>query len=279
MMNLFHAMSLECGRVVTEHYSTSFASSVRLLHRDLRDPIYSIYGFVRLADEIVDTFHDQDKQLLLSTFRLDTYTAIRDGISLNPILHGFQLTARKYRIDATLIGPFFASMETDIEATSHDRASYSRYIFGSAEAVGLMCLRVFCEGDDRLYQHLAPYARSLGAAFQKVNFLRDLGTDYRQLDRNYFPGCDNGLLTEAAKQAIEKEILADFQHARKGISQLPEKARMGVFVAYRYYYSLFKKIRAVDPARMLEQRIRLPNYRKWFILLDAGLRLQLKQFQ
>jgi len=275
-MHLFHAMSRRCGRVVTEYYSTSFASSVRLLHRDLRDAIYSIYGFVRLADEIVDTFHDQDKRKLLCTFQEETYAAINEGISLNPILHGFQLTTRQYHIDNALIQAFFSSMEMDIDEKSHDPGSYAHYIFGSAEAVGLMCLRVFCEGDDTLYAHLTPYARSLGAAFQKVNFLRDLGADYRQLDRNYFPGCEKGLLTASAKRVIEEEILADFKHAEKGITLLPAKARMGVYVAYKYYLSLFKKIQAADPVIMLEQRIRIPNYRKWFILLGAGLRHQLK---
>jgi phytoene/squalene synthetase len=276
MMNLYHEMSHRCGRVVTECYSTSFASAVRLLHRDLREAIYSIYGLVRIADEIVDTFHDQDKQLLLSGFREETFAAVETGISLNPILHGFQLTVRKYEIDRTLIRAFFSSMEMDIYQTRHDDASYSRYIYGSAEAVGLMCLCVFCEGDQLLYERLSPYARSLGAAFQKVNFLRDLGSDHQQLNRNYFPDDSGGLLTRRKKQTIEKEIMTDFQHAEMGISQLPPKARLGVYVAYKYYLKLFKKIRGIAPMEILEKRVRIPNYQKWIILLGAGLRHQLK---
>ena len=276
MMKLFHEMSHRCGRVVTECYSTSFASAVRLLHRDLREAIYSIYGMVRVADEIVDSFHDQDKQQLLSGFRDETFSAIKKGISLNPILHGFQLTVRKYEIDPSLIQAFFASMETDLYQTRHDLTSYNRYIYGSAEAVGLMCLGVFCEGDHALYERLSPYARSLGAAFQKVNFLRDLGADYQQLNRNYFPGDANGLLTKGKKLTIEKEIMADFQHAATGIAQLPPKARLGVYVAYKYYLKLFEKIRGIAPMQIIEQRVRIPNYQKWLILLGAGLRHQLK---
>lgn len=276
MMDLFHKVSRRCGRVVTECYSTSFASSVRLLHRDLREAIYSIYGFVRLADEIVDTFQGHDKAKLLFNFREETSRAIDDGISLNPILHGFQLTVRQYKIQTSLIDAFFESMEKDLTASSHDLASYTRYIFGSAEAVGLMCLRVFCEGDEALYDHLSPYARSLGAAFQKVNFLRDLGADFRQLNRNYFPGANGEVLSEFQKKAIENEIRTDFEIAERGVFQLPPKARMGVYVAYKYYLSLFKKIQAIAPRVILEERIRIPNYQKWLIVLSAGLRHQLK---
>lgn len=275
-MKLFHEMSHRCGRVVTECYSTSFASAVRLLHRDLREAIYSIYGMVRVADEIVDSFHDQNKQQLLSAFRDETFNAIKNGISLNPILHGFQLTVRKYEIDRSLIEAFFASMETDLYQTRHDLISYNRYIYGSAEAVGLMCLGVFCEGDHSLYERLSPYARSLGAAFQKVNFLRDLGADYQQLNRNYFPGDAEGLLTKGKKLTIEKEIMADFQHAEIGIALLPPKSRLGVYVAYKYYLKLFEKIRGIAPMQIIEQRVRIPNYQKWLILLGAGLRHQLK---
>lgn len=276
MMHLFHSMSHRCGRVVTEEYSTSFAYSVRLLHRDLRNAIYSIYGFVRLADEIVDTFHEQDQASLLAAFRSDTFAAINNKISLNPILHGFQLTKHQYDIDHRLIQAFFDSMEMDVYKKKHDRDTYASYIYGSAEAVGLMCLRVFCEGDELLYKRLVPYARSLGAAFQKVNFLRDMGADYRDLDRCYFPALESGLLTKETKRHIETEISADFQHAAEGILQLPEKARLGVYVAYRYYLSLFKKIQDIPPANILDRRIRVPNYRKWLILISAGLRQQLK---
>jgi phytoene/squalene synthetase len=269
-------MSRHCGKAVTETYSTSFSAAVRLLHRDVRDAIYSIYGFVRIADEIVDTFHDYDQQALLADFRRDFQHAIERQLSLNPVLNGFQLTIRKYNIPLDLVTAFFNSMETDLYRERHDRDSYSEYIYGSAEVVGLMCLRVFCEGDEQEYQRLEPFARNLGAAFQKVNFLRDLGADYRGLDRSYFPGMIDGRLTEMSKRGIEEEIERDFQHALPGIRQLPDKARLGVYVAYKYYFSLFQKIQTVSSDRIAAQRIRVPNYRKWLILAGAGLRQQFK---
>lgn len=276
MLSSYHRVSLLCGRIVTETYSTSFAASVRLLHRDIREAIYSIYGFVRLADEIVDTFHDQDKTSLLTTFRNDTYLAISNRLSLNPVLHGFQLTVRKYGLEMSLIEAFLRSMEMDLEKKDHDADSYCAYIYGSAEVVGLMCLRVFCEGNDTLFQHLVPFAQSLGAAFQKVNFLRDLGADDRILDRRYFPNMTTGTLTPELKKNIEADIENDFLHAAAGIPQLPEKARLGVYVAYRYYYTLFKKIRSTPARQIAERRVRIRNYRKWIILVGAGLKQQLK---
>jgi phytoene/squalene synthetase len=242
----------------------------------MRDDIYSLYGFVRVADEIVDTFHDHDQRALLADFRKDTYHSIRRQLSLNPVLNGFQLTVHKYNIPLDLVTAFFNSMEMDLYRDRHDRCSYSEYIYGSAEVVGLMCLRVFCEGDEREYQRLEPFARSLGAAFQKVNFLRDLGEDLRGLDRSYFPGVTDGRLTEKDKRSIEEEIECDFRHAAAGIRQLPEKARLGVYVAYKYYLSLFQKIQALSSDRIAAQRIRIPNYRKWLILAGAGLRQQFK---
>lgn len=275
MMNLFHEVSQDCSRITTGKYSTSFASAIRLLHKDLRAPIYNIYGFVRFADEIVDTFHQHDKSVLLAEFKQATHEAIGRGISLNPILHSFQLTVNAFGIDTELVDSFLYSMQLDLEKHQYDKAGYDEYIYGSAEVVGLMCLYVFCEGDRSLYASLKPYARSLGAAFQKVNFLRDLKDDYQGLERVYFPGCDFKNFSNADKTAIEADIQNDFDQAYEGISELPVKARFGVYVAYKYYLSLFKKIKKVQPQHILEDRIRIPDYRKVFILAKAGIRNQL----
>ncbi len=275
MINLFHEVSQECSRITTEKYSTSFSSAIRLLNKDLRTPIFNIYGFVRFADEIVDTFHDFDKAVLLQEFKVATYDAIEKGISMNPILHSFQITVNQFGIDRELIDAFLYSMELDLDQRKYDRAGYEQYIYGSAEVVGLMCLFVFCEGDKKMYEQLKPYARSLGAAFQKVNFLRDLKADYEGLERVYFPGCDFRNFTSADKAAIEADIQKDFDHAYEGILLLPMKARFGVYVAYKYYLSLFKKIKKVRPQKIMEERIRIPDYGKVFILAKAGIRSQL----
>ncbi len=274
MMHLFHNISQECSKITTKQYSTSFASAINLLHKELRAPIYNIYGFVRFADEIVDTFHDFDKQELLNEFRVSTYAAIAQGISLNPILHSFQLTVNKYQIALPLIDAFFKSMELDLNKSAYDKMGYDEYIYGSAEVVGLMCLQVFCEGDTDNFNKLKPYAQSLGAAFQKVNFLRDLKADFVGLERTYFPGCDFRNFTENNKRDIETDIENDFKHAYKGIVKLPLKARFGVYVAYKYYMSLFIKIRQLNAQNILEERIRIPNYSKLFILAKAGVRSQ-----
>lgn len=274
-MHLFHKVSQQCSQVTTETYSTSFASAIRLLHKDIRQPIYNIYGFVRFADEIVDTFHEHDKGTLLKEFKIETYNAIRQKISLNPILHSFQMTVNEYHIDMTLIEDFFKSMEMDLSIQEYDCKNYEKYIYGSAEVVGLMCLYVFCEGDKLKWEQLKPNAQSLGAAFQKVNFLRDLRSDYNQLNRLYFPGIDFSNFTEEMKNKIEEEIASDFMNAYHGILQLPLKARFGVYVAYKYYLSLFRKIKKVHTSRILEERIRIPNYRKAMIVFRAGLKNQL----
>jgi len=274
MMQLFHNTSQQCSKITTETYSTSFSSAIKLLHKDLRAPIYNIYGFVRFADEIVDTFHGYDKQQLLHEFKTETYNAIERGISLNPVLHSFQLTVNEYQIDISLVDSFFNSMECDLSKAKYDAAGYAAYIYGSAEVVGLMCLYIFCEGDKNLFEKLKPAAQALGAAFQKVNFLRDIKADYQQLSRTYFPNMDFKNFTAAMKAQIEYEIAEDFIHAYEGILQLPVKARFGVYVAYKYYLSLFKKIKKVQPAKILEQRIRIPNYSKAFILAKAGIRTQ-----
>lgn len=276
MIDLFHTSGEACSRIVTERYSTSFSSAIRLLHKDLRTPVFNIYGFVRFADEIVDTFHEHDKSFLLQQFKNETYDAIQRGISLNPILNSFQRTVNEYKIDLQLIDAFFHSMELDLSKKAYDKTEYQEYVYGSAEAVGLMCLYVFCEGKKEKFEELKKPARALGAAFQKVNFLRDIKADYNGLSRIYFPGCDFNNFTETGKKRIEEEIHTDFRQAYKGILQLPLKARFGVYVAYKYYLSLFKKIKQLEPARVLEERIRIPNYRKAMIILRAGVKNQLR---
>lgn len=276
MVQLFHTTSENCSRIVTENYSTSFSSAIRMLHRDLRTPIFNIYGFVRLADEIVDSFHEYEKETLLAQFKKETYEAIERRISLNPVLHSFQRTVNEFNIDLKLVEAFFHSMEMDLTRKSYESAEYKEYIYGSAEVVGLMCLYVFCEGKKELYDKLEAPARSLGAAFQKVNFLRDIKADYNGMSRVYFPGCDFSNFSEREKREIEEDIQQDFRDAFHGIRRLPLKARFGVYVAYKYYLSLFKKIKKLEPARVLESRIRIPNYLKAMIVFRAGVKNQLR---
>ncbi|NNV56860.1 phytoene/squalene synthase family protein [Limnovirga soli] len=275
MMQIFHEVSEACSKITTERYSTSFSSAIKLLHKQLRPHIHNIYGFVRFADEIVDTFHGYNKEQLIAEFKKETYTAIERGISLNPILHSFQITVNHYKIDHALIDAFFHSMELDLNQYQYDANGYEEYIYGSAEVVGLMCLYVFCEGCNNSYHALKPAARSLGAAFQKVNFLRDIKNDFEGLNRTYFPGCDFKNFSEADKKTIEQDIQNDFNHAYQGILQLPVKARFGVYVAYKYYLSLFNKIKRLPSVNILEERVRIPNYGKALIVAKAGLRSQL----
>ena len=275
MMEIFHEVSSQCSRITTERYSTSFSSAIKLLNKELRMPIYNIYGFVRFADEIVDTFHNYNKAELLEAFKIETYAAIERGISLNPILHSFQQVVNYYDIDHELIEAFFASMESDLSKFTYDDQGYRDYIYGSAEVVGLMCLCVFCDGNKTQYLELKPYAKALGAAFQKVNFLRDIKADSEGLKRVYFPGVDFSNFTLRDKRAIEQDIQNDFSMAYEGILKLPMKARFGVYVAYKYYLSLFKKIKKSQPDTLLEDRIRIPNFSKAMIVMRAGLRSQL----
>lgn len=275
MIGLFHKVSNECSRITTERYSTSFASAINMLHKDLRPHVHNIYGFVRFADEIVDSFHNYDKEKLLNDFRIQTWQAIEVGISLNPIINSFQATVNKYNINHRLIAAFFHSMEMDLSKKIYDEHGYTEYIYGSAEVVGLMCLYIFCEGNKYQYEALKPAARSLGAAFQKVNFLRDIKADFQGLERMYFPGCDFKDFRLNEKMLIESDIQKDFDDAYEGIKNLPIKARFGVYVAYKYYLSLFKKIKELPPQQILESRIRIPDYGKVFILAKAGLRSQL----
>jgi len=272
---LYDQVTATASRQTTTMYSSSFSSAIKLLHADLRQPIYDVYGLVRFADEIVDTFHDYDKATLLANFKKDTYTAIEQGVSLNPILHRFQITFRKYNIGIDLVEAFFNSMEMDLSNQTYTVDSYQKYIYGSAEVVGLMCLYVFCDGDKVEYEKLKPSAQALGAAFQKVNFLRDVKADYQQLNRVYFPGVDFRDFTDKMKAEIEADIQNDFNAAYEGITKLPLKARFGVYLAYKYYLSLFKKIKAVQPQRILEERIRIPNYQKAWVAAKVVVRTQL----
>ena len=272
---LYNQVTAETSKQTTLMYSSSFSSAIKLLHEDLRQPIYDVYGLVRYADEIVDTFHDFDKAKLLAQFKIDTYTAIDQGISLNPILHRFQLTFRKYNIGQDLVEAFFNSMEMDLSKQDYDAAAYQNYIYGSAEVVGLMCLHIFCDGNKEKYEQLRSSAQSLGAAFQKVNFLRDIKADFEGLERMYFPNCDFTNFKPEDKQQIEADIQADFSAALKGIKLLPIKARFGVYVAYKYYYTLYKKIRKTQHDSILHTRIRIPDYGKLFILAKAKIRSQL----
>ncbi|MEP6683377.1 MAG: squalene/phytoene synthase family protein [Parafilimonas sp.] len=274
MIENFHKTSQQCSKITTEIYSTSFASAIRLLSKDIRADIHNIYGFVRFADEIVDTFHGYNKQQLLNSFRDETYKAIKEKISLNPILNSLQITINKYKINISLIDAFFRSMYYDLHKNYYDEDLYQKYIYGSAESVGLMCLHIFCKDDKDMYNDLKDHARKLGAAFQKVNFLRDMKADNEQLDRMYFPNCNFKNFSSAEKNEIEKDIQNDFDFAYEGILKLPPGARFGVYVAYKYYLSLFKKIKRMQPKAVLETRIRIADYSKIFILFKAGLRHQ-----
>ena len=275
MKQLFDEVSLKCSQLTTKSYSTSFSLGIRLLSKQIRGPIYAIYGFVRFADEIVDTFHDYDKETLLKEFKEETYKAIEKGISLNPILNAFQKTVREYEVPMELIDQFLHSMEMDLDLDSCDRQSYEEYILGSAEVVGLMCLKVFVDGDAAEYERLKPFAMALGAAFQKINFLRDLNADFEGLGRSYFPGLDVASFDENKKQIIEAEIAKDFKKAYEGIVQLPKKARFGVYLAYVYYLSLFEKIKNTPSKQVIESRIRIPNERKYAILVSSYVKHQI----
>ena len=274
---LYNAVCAKASRSVTRNYSTSFSLGVRSLHPRFRDPIHAVYGFVRFADEIVDTFHAHDKRALLERFAAETWRALDDGISLNPILQSFQLTVHRYRIDHTSIEAFLKSMAMDLDRTEHDRKSYEHYILGSAEVVGLMCLRVFCEGDEKRFQQLRGPAMRMGAAFQKVNFLRDLQDDHAQLGRTYFPGVDVQQLDDSARRGIEQEILDDFRSAHEGIKMLPRGTRFGVYLAYRYYSALFHRLRLLPTDRMLADRITVPKRVKMVLLVKSYLRHSFNQ--
>jgi len=271
MMPLFHTVSRSCSKIMASKYSTSFNSAIQLLHPAVRPHIFSIYGFVRLADEIVDSFHKNNKQELLEQCKQQTFYAIDTGISLNPILNSFQLTVNEFKIGKDLIHSFFESMELDLHHHTYNTEGYHKYIYGSAEVVGLMCLTVFCDGNTALYNQLKPGACALAAAFQKVNFLRDMKADYEILGRTYFPGVNFLHFTELDKNKIEADISHDFTAAYQSIRQLPASSRFAVTVAYRYYLSLFKKIKKTKATELIQKRVRVSNFGKFFIMLRTGL--------
>lgn len=270
-MDLFDYNSFACSRLTTRNYSTSFSMAVRLLNKDYRWPIYALYGFVRYADEIVDTLHQHNKQLLLEKFSSDTFEAIQNQVSTNPILHSFQYLVNNYKIEEEHIRAFFYSMEMDLGQKQYSGNLYTKYICGSAEVVGLMCLRIFYRDDDENYENLKPYARKLGEAFQKVNFLRDIRDDYEDKGRVYFPGVDFHNFTDMDKKKIEEEIESDFSIALQGIHKLRKEVQFGVLLAYLYYKRLFEKIKASPAHLVATKRFRLTNFRKIVILLSARI--------
>lgn len=276
MDQLYNSTCLECSKLVTNRYSTSFSLGIRVFEKRLRNPIYAIYGFVRLADEIVDTFHDSDKQVLLERFRRDTHKAIEEGISLNPILNAFQMIVNEYNIDKEMIDAFLNSMSMDLYNIDYDKEGYEKYIYGSAEVVGLMCLKVFCNKDEQRYQALEVYAKSLGSAFQKINFLRDIKSDYVERGRVYFPGISYQEFTCDQKKKIEEDIKQDFDNALIGIKKLPNGAKLGVYLAYKYYLNLFAKIKRAPAQKVKEERIRVKDSRKAYLLVKSALKWQLR---
>lgn len=268
-IELYNRVCLECSQITANRYSTSFSLGTRLFDRPTRSAIYAIYGFVRFADEIVDLFHQYSKPELLARFKADTYRALDEGISLNPILQSFQITVNQYSIDRHLIDAFLQSMEMDLNPTTYDQNKIGEYIYGSAEVVGLMCLKVFCKGDEQKYDKLYQLARRLGAAFQKINFLRDIGEDFNALGRVYFPDIDFNHFTLEQKQKIEEDIQSDFDAAFEGIKHLDSNSKLGVYVAYRYYLSLFHKIKRIPPHKLLGKRYRISNLKKMILMFSS----------
>jgi phytoene/squalene synthetase len=272
MKSIYDNLSHQFAKRTTKRYSTSFSMGIRLLAPELRQPIYDVYGFVRLADEIVDSFHGFDKSKLLADFRKQTYESIESGISLNPILNAFQKTVNDFKIDLDLIDTFLKSMEMDLDFAAYTQKEYENYILGSAEVVGLMCLKIFVFGDESEYMKLKPLAMKLGSAFQKINFLRDLKDDYNNLGRTYFPGIDMTQFDNATKKQIEEDIEKDFKMGYEGIIQLPKKSRFGVYLAYIYYYKLFHKIKQLPAQVILKERVRISNKRKYSLVVTGYMR-------
>ncbi len=275
MISLYQKTCHECSQLITNRYSTSFSMGIRLFSKPLQTPIYAIYGFVRFADEIVDTFHNFNKTELLQKFRADTYEAIEQKISLNPVLQSFQEVVNEYSIERELIDAFLDSMEMDLHFDRYEDSLYKQYIYGSAEVVGLMCLRVFFKNDEKKYDELKDSARSLGSAFQKINFLRDMKSDFDERGRVYFPGINFLNFTNQDKERIEADIKADFDHGYEGILRLPESARFGVYLAYVYYINLFQKIKKSTASMVKEERIRVNDGKKMYLLFSSALKNQL----
>jgi len=272
MMDLYTKTSIRTSKGITKAYSTSFSLGILGLSKPLRDPIYAVYGFVRVADEIVDTFHGTNQRDLLERFWADTDRAIDEGISTNPVLHAFQYVVNAYQIDRGLINTFLRSMEMDLEDRTYDQSAYEQYILGSAEVVGLMCLKVFVNGDQAQYEALTPYAMKLGSAFQKINFLRDVAADFQALGRTYFPNVDLAQFDDDAKMAIERDIERDFRKGYEGILLLPKGSRFGVYIAYMYYYALFQKIMRTPSSEVFSARIRISNRKKYRLFASSFVR-------
>ena len=276
MKSLFDQISVDCSKIVTKTYSTSFSMATKMLHPSIRNHIYNIYGFVRFADEIVDSFHNYPKKLLLNRFEEDLYLSLNQKISLNPILNSFQHTVNKFEIDTNLIKAFMRSMRWDLDKKIYDnQEDYEKYIYGSADVVGLMCLKVFVKGNESQYKSLRPAAMSLGSAFQKVNFLRDLKDDYQELNRTYFPSVNFNHFDEVSKLNIINEIELDFELALDGIFKLPVEARFGVYTAYKYYTKLLKKLKNTPSVNIQKTRIRVPNYQRMSVFAGSYLKYRL----
>ena len=275
MKHIYDQVAIASSKMITRRYSTSFSLGIYFLDSKIHNDIYAIYGFVRLADEIVDSFHGFDQVEMMKQIREETQKAIRDKISINPVLNAFQLTVNKFQIEWELIDTFLKSMEMDLDKDIHDPSSFDAYVLGSAEVVGLMCLRVFTNNNNEQYQSLKESAMRLGSAFQKVNFLRDLKADYEDLGRSYFPNIDLRQFSSTDKESIEKDISEDFDAALEGIKRLPKCAKLGVYLAYIYYRALFNKISKLSPNRVMNERIRIPNYSKFGLMFDSIIRYKL----
>lgn len=276
MKAIFDKVSEDCSKIVIKEYSTSFYRATKLLSKSIRNDIFNIYGFVRFADEIVDTFHKYPKKQLLDQFEKELWLSIENKISLNPILNSFQYTVNKYGIEINLIKSFIKSMRMDLDIRRYTNSKdYKDYIYGSADVVGLMCLKVFVSGSTKEYNELKPHAMSLGSAFQKVNFLRDLKSDSEILNRVYFPNIDMKNFDESSKHRIIKEIEKDFEHALKGIVKLPKKAKFGVYIAYRYYNKLLKKLKNTPSIDIKDTRVRIDNFQKFTVLTRSYVKYQL----
>lgn len=269
MKKLFDELSYKISKQTTKQYSTSFSLGILALSPKIRNSIYAIYGYVRWADEIVDSFHDFDRTTLLTRFREQTNQALQEKISLNPILQAFQETIHHYKIDVQLINQFLNSMEMDLQKIDYNSDLYKQYILGSAEVVGLMCLHIFVDGNKEMYERLKPTAMKLGSAFQKVNFLRDMKDDYQILGRTYFPNVDISYFDNVVKSQIEQEIYDEFKEALEGIKKLPNSSRFGVYLAYRYYISLFRKIKRTSANQIINQRIRISNGKKFSLMMSS----------
>ena len=276
MKSIFDKVSADCSKNVTNSYSTSFSLATKMLSKSIRQDIYNIYGFVRFADEIVDTFHDYDKKELLNRFIDELNFSLKNKISTNPILNSFQHTVNKYEIDYRLIDSFLISMKMDLKKIKYNsEKEYKQYIYGSADVVGLMCLKVFVSGDEETFKKLKPSAMALGSAFQKVNFLRDLNADFHDLNRTYFPNLDFKDFDDQSKMLIMEDIENDFRKALKGIYELPNNSKFGVYAAYKYYRRLLVKLKRTSYMKIKNERVRVPNYQKVDVLARSYVRYRL----